>query len=127
HPRRAGGGLPRRPRGGDVGAARPHQDHRRHQVRQEQPRRVQGQALRRQGGRDLEPGARRGDQGAGGARAVSAATTTLLRYLPLLLLAIGWETASRLELVSSSALPSLTHVAEAWVDLVKDGELIVNG
>ena len=30
-----------------------------------EPRRVQGPAFRRQGGRDLEPGARRGDQGAG--------------------------------------------------------------
>ena len=39
HPRRAGGGLSRRPRRGDVGAARPHQDHRRHQVRQERSRR----------------------------------------------------------------------------------------
>ena len=64
HPRRAGGGLSRRPRRGDVGAARPHQDHRRHQVRQERPRHLQGQGVRRQGRRALEPGARRGDQGA---------------------------------------------------------------
>ena len=35
HPRCAGGGLSRRPRRRDVGAARPHQDHRRHQIRQE--------------------------------------------------------------------------------------------
>ena len=65
HPRRAGGGLSRRPRRGDVGAAGPHQDHRRHQVRQERPRHLQGQGLRRQGRRALESGARRGDQGAG--------------------------------------------------------------
>ena len=52
---------------------------------------------------------------------------TLVRYSPLLLLAIGWEVASRLELVSSLALPSLTAVAEAWIELVKDGELITNG
>ena len=53
--------------------------------------------------------------------------TTLLRYSPLLLLAIGWELAARFELVSSLALPSLTAVAEAWVDLIKDGELVTNG
>ena len=35
---------------------------------------------------------------------------TLLRYLPLVLLAVAWETVSRLGLVSSSALPSLTDV-----------------
>jgi ABC-type nitrate/sulfonate/bicarbonate transport system permease component len=53
--------------------------------------------------------------------------TTAYRYLPLVLLAIAWELTARLELVSSSALPSLTDVATAWIDLVKDGELIVNG
>ena len=35
------GGLSRRPRGGDVGAAGPHQDHRRHQVRQDRSARPQ--------------------------------------------------------------------------------------
>ena len=49
------------------------------------------------------------------------------RYLPLLLLAIGWEFAARLNIVSSLALPPLTHVATAWVDLIRDGELIDNG
>jgi NitT/TauT family transport system permease protein len=53
--------------------------------------------------------------------------TTLLRYLPIALLALGWEAAARLELVSSLALPSLTAVAQAWIDLIKDGELVVNG
>jgi NitT/TauT family transport system permease protein len=53
--------------------------------------------------------------------------TTLLRYSPLVLLAVGWELASRLELVSSSALPSLTQVAAAWLELLKDGDLVVNG
>ena len=51
----------------------------------------------------------------------------LIRYSPLLLLAIAWEIASRLELVSSLALPSLTAVGQAWVELVQDGELITNG
>ncbi len=53
--------------------------------------------------------------------------TTLLRYLPLLLLAIGWELAARLELVSTSALPPLSDVITAWVDMIKTGELISNG
>jgi len=49
------------------------------------------------------------------------------RYMPLLLLAIAWELASRLDLVSSTALPPLTDVIRAWIDLITDGELITNG
>ncbi len=52
---------------------------------------------------------------------------TFIRYLPLLLLALAWELASRLELVSSSALPPLSDVILAWVDMIKDGELVSNG
>jgi ABC-type nitrate/sulfonate/bicarbonate transport system permease component len=52
---------------------------------------------------------------------------SLLRYLPLLLLAIGWELASRFELVSTLALPPLSDVIVAWVDMIKSGELISNG
>jgi len=52
---------------------------------------------------------------------------TTIRYLPLLLLALGWELTARLHLVDSSALPSLTSVGAAWVDLIRDGELIDNG
>ena len=51
----------------------------------------------------------------------------LLRYLPLVLLAVAWEAAARTGLVSSLALPPLTSVAGAWIDLMKDGELITNG
>jgi NitT/TauT family transport system permease protein len=54
-------------------------------------------------------------------------TKTLFRYLPLLLLAIAWELAARLNIVSSLALPPLSSVATAWVDLIRDGELIDNG
>jgi NitT/TauT family transport system permease protein len=50
-----------------------------------------------------------------------------VRYLPLVLLAVIWEAASRLNLVSSSALPSLTDVAAAWLLMIKDGELVTNG
>ena len=52
---------------------------------------------------------------------------TALRYLPLLLLALAWEAVARLNLVDSQALPPLSHVAAAWVDLMRDGELIDNG
>ncbi len=54
-------------------------------------------------------------------------TKAAVRYLPLLLLAIAWELAARLNIVSSLALPPLTSVATAWVDLIRDGELIDNG
>jgi len=58
---------------------------------------------------------------------LSETGNALLRYLPLALLAVAWETISRFGLVSSSALPSLSDVVRAWIDLVKDGELITNG
>jgi len=54
-------------------------------------------------------------------------TRTTVRYLPLLLLAVAWELAARLNIISSLALPPLSSVATAWVDLIKDGELIENG
>jgi NitT/TauT family transport system permease protein len=54
-------------------------------------------------------------------------TRTAFRYLPLLLLAVAWEAAARLHLADSLALPPLSHVAAAWLDLVRDGELIDNG
>lgn len=49
------------------------------------------------------------------------------RYLPLVLLALGWVAAVRLDLVSAFALPPLSHVAVAWVGLIRDGELLNNG
>ena len=51
----------------------------------------------------------------------------LLRYSPLLILALGWELVARLELVSNDALPPLTQVATAWLDLIHDGDLVPNG
>ncbi len=51
----------------------------------------------------------------------------LLRYSPLLILAAGWELAARLQLVSGDALPPLSAIATAWVDLVRDGDLVTNG
>jgi len=52
---------------------------------------------------------------------------TTVRYLPLLLIALAWEAAARLHLVDTSALPPLSKVAVAWVDLLRDGELVDNG
>jgi NitT/TauT family transport system permease protein len=50
-----------------------------------------------------------------------------VRYLPLLLLALAWEAAARLGLVSSLALPALSTVAIAWFKLVQSGELVTAG
>jgi NitT/TauT family transport system permease protein len=52
---------------------------------------------------------------------------TLFRYAPLLLLAAGWELAARLGLVSQLALPPLSDVVVAWIDMVRSGELVSNG
>jgi ABC-type nitrate/sulfonate/bicarbonate transport system permease component len=53
--------------------------------------------------------------------------SALVRYLPLLILALAWEAAARLGLVSSLALPPISRVAAAWLDLARDGELTSNG
>jgi NitT/TauT family transport system permease protein len=54
-------------------------------------------------------------------------TKAAMRYLPLVLLALAWEATARLNLVDTLALPPLSKVAVAWVDLMRDGELIDNG
>jgi NitT/TauT family transport system permease protein len=51
----------------------------------------------------------------------------MLRYLPLLLLALAWEIGARTGLISTLALPPLSAVLAAWVDLMRDGELVTNG
>jgi len=51
---------------------------------------------------------------------------TLLRYSPLLLLALAWEASARFGLVSTLALPPLSEVLAAWVDLARSGELVTN-
>jgi ABC-type nitrate/sulfonate/bicarbonate transport system permease component len=51
----------------------------------------------------------------------------LSRALPLIILAVIWELASRFELVSSSVLPSLSDVLASWWEMVRSGELITNG
>jgi NitT/TauT family transport system permease protein len=53
--------------------------------------------------------------------------SALLRYTPLLLLALAWEASARAGLVSTLALPPLSAVCVAWIDLLRDGELVTNG
>src|SRR5215475_367881 len=52
---------------------------------------------------------------------------TLLRYLPILLCALAWEAGARLGLGAAFALPPPSAVIVAWVDLLRDGDLVTNG
>ena len=53
--------------------------------------------------------------------------TIFLRYLPLVILALAWEIGARTGIVSTLALPPLSAVVAAWIDLFRDGELVANG
>jgi len=46
------------------------------------------------------------------------------RYAPLAILALAWELVARLGLISSAALPPLSSVVVAWVDLLRSGDLL---
>src|SRR5919201_892236 len=50
-----------------------------------------------------------------------------MKYLPLLLLAIIWDTVVQLGLVSRDLLPSLSDVAKAGWNLLREGDLWKNG
>jgi NitT/TauT family transport system permease protein len=52
---------------------------------------------------------------------------TLLRYSPLLLLALAWEVSARTGLVSSLALPPLSDVILAWINMAVSGDIVTNG
>ena len=54
-------------------------------------------------------------------------SSAIMRYFPLLILAMAWEVVASTGLVSTLALPPLSDVGAAWVELVKDGELLTNG
>lgn len=56
----------------------------------------------------------------------SALLRGVIRYLPLVLLALAWELVARFELVSSSALPPLSDIVVSWLDMAKSGELAAN-
>jgi NitT/TauT family transport system permease protein len=51
----------------------------------------------------------------------------IVRYLPIVIMAVAWEVVARLNLVDSLALPPLSKIAVAWADLLRDGELVDNG
>ncbi len=54
-------------------------------------------------------------------------TKTVVRYLPIVILAVAWEVIARMNVVDSLALPPLSKVAVAWAALMRDGELVDNG
>lgn len=56
-----------------------------------------------------------------------ASDNIVIRYLPLVLLAILWEIVPRLGLVDPSELPPLSDVCRAWWALLIDGSLVSNG
>ncbi|MFZ3234266.1 MAG: ABC transporter permease [Stellaceae bacterium] len=51
----------------------------------------------------------------------------LWRYTPILLLALAWEAATRLGLVSPLEMPALDKVFTAWWSLLASGDLVSNG
>ncbi len=51
----------------------------------------------------------------------------LWRYTPILLLALAWEAATRLGLVSPLEMPALDKVFTAWWGLMASGDLVSNG
>src|SRR5262249_52966370 len=58
---------------------------------------------------------------------VHAMKAALIRFLPLLLIALAWEIAPRIGLVSPLVLPPLSAVLAAWFELLRDGDLLTNG
>jgi NitT/TauT family transport system permease protein len=58
---------------------------------------------------------------------MSTIAQILPRYLPLLLLALGWEAVTRAGLVPMSALPPLDAVLRSWYGLAAGGDLWTNG
>ena len=53
--------------------------------------------------------------------------STLVRYVPLVLLALLWEIVPRVGLIDAGAMPPLSAVAVAWWDLLRSGDLVTNG
>lgn len=58
---------------------------------------------------------------------MQALAQTAFRYLPIVLVALAWELIAHFNLVDTLALPPLSKVVAAWLDLIRDGELIDNG
>jgi ABC-type nitrate/sulfonate/bicarbonate transport system permease component len=51
----------------------------------------------------------------------------IVRYLPLVIIAVIWEASSRLGIVSSMSLPPLSDVIKSGIGMIRDGELVTNG
>src|SRR5271166_3017969 len=51
----------------------------------------------------------------------------IVRYSPLLIIAIAWELAARLPVLPARVLPPLSAVLASWIRLVVSGELVANG
>jgi NitT/TauT family transport system permease protein len=60
-------------------------------------------------------------------RPLAALSRPLWRYTPILLLALAWEAAIRLGLVSPLEMPALDKVFTAWWGLLASGDLVSNG
>jgi NitT/TauT family transport system permease protein len=61
-----------------------------------------------------------------GSGRIADLTKALVAYAPLLIIALAWEASSRFHLVSALALPPLSDVAAAWLELARSGELASN-
>lgn len=51
----------------------------------------------------------------------------IVKYLPLLILALMWETAVRTGIISKLMMPPLSQVLVSWWDLASSGELVTQG
>jgi NitT/TauT family transport system permease protein len=51
----------------------------------------------------------------------------VVRYSPLLIIAVAWELAARLPLLPARVLPPFSEVLDSWVRLAFSGELVTNG
>jgi len=58
---------------------------------------------------------------------MTAALDRTVRYLPLLILALMWELATRTGVISKLMMPPLSEVLVSWWDLAKSGELVTQG
>ena len=58
---------------------------------------------------------------------MTATLNRAVRYIPLLILALAWEAATRTGLISRLMMPPLTEVLVSWWDLAKGGDLAVHG
>ena len=51
----------------------------------------------------------------------------IIKYLPLLILALMWETAVRTGIISKLMMPPLSQVLVSWWDLAQGGDLVTHG